>query len=310
MAIDLETAVRQGIISNSDTNEKRIEAYNLEVTFDDANGIFKIIDGADETVATIDAEGNLKIDGYAEVDGGNVQVTGTTNTALFTMLDGVDESSIYLLDADPNGSVVGTKGSLGLDYGDGYAYINVDDNTSWERLAFYSEVTESEEDGTFTQKRTLDINGAILNGVVRVNNDNLTPSLDFRRLFTSRASWSIPVPADWDGTSDITVTGIWSPSNNDTGDVVWGLEYKVLALAELSNGAVTTDNYTQTADGTAFSVHTTGANLTIPAAAIDTSDAMIVINLTRDGSNAADTFNGVAQTHMVYYSYTANNTVV
>jgi hypothetical protein len=161
----------------------------------------------------------------------------------------------------------------------------------------------------FTQVRGLDINGAVLNGVVKVSTDAGTPALDFRKNNTSRASWSIPVPADWDGESDMVVEVVWSPATSGAGNIAWRLEYKALTLTELVSSAASTADYTQAAGGTADAVQTTGVELIIPGSAITTSDELIVINIVRRGSVGADTYNDLAQVHLVKYSYVASNIV-
>jgi hypothetical protein len=195
---------------------------------------------------------------------------------------------------------------------DGYA----SDVTVSEHYQQHSEAIQTilkDLDGynsTYTEERGLDINGAVLNGVIKVATDSGTPALDFKKTQTSRASWSMPVPTNWDGISDITVEIVWSPEDGGAGDVEWRLEYKSLALTELSSTAASTDDYTQTAGQTADGIQTTGSNLVIPAAAIDSAnDEIVVINIVRRGDDAGDTYNNNAQVHLVKYSYIAQNII-
>jgi uncharacterized membrane protein len=163
--------------------------------------------------------------------------------------------------------------------------------------------------GSFVETRGLDINGAVLNGVVKVSTDAGTPALDYSWTQTSRAGWTIPVPSDWDGSSNITVTVVWSAQDGSAGNVEWRLEYKCLSLTELVSSAASTDDYMQAASGTSDALQTTGSNLIISAANISSSDEMIVINIARRGAAGTDTYSNNAQVHLVKYSYVAKNLV-
>lgn len=164
-------------------------------------------------------------------------------------------------------------------------------------------------DTTYTKTLGLDINGAVLNGVVKVSTDAGTPALDFKKNQTSRASWSMPVPSDWDGVSDIDIEVIWSPATAGVGNVEWRLEYKSLALTELASSATTNVDYTQAAGGTADALQSTTTNLVIPAGNVAASDAMIIVNIVRRGSAGSDTYGDYAQVHLIKYSYSAQNIV-
>lgn len=165
-------------------------------------------------------------------------------------------------------------------------------------------------DTFYTKEVGLPTNGAILNGNVRVSQDGIMPSLDFRKNQTGRACWTVPVPTDWDGISDITVEIVWSAENSSAGDVAWRLEYLSLTTGELASGAATTVDYTQATSGTADEVQTTGSNLVIPASAIDqVNDEVLAICVARRGKAGPDTYNQEAQVHLVKYSYTAENIV-
>jgi hypothetical protein len=165
-------------------------------------------------------------------------------------------------------------------------------------------------DTLFTQEQGLLLFGALLNGNVNSRNVSGTPALSYQSGVVGRASWTIPVPKDWDGASDITVEVIWSAQTATVGDVAWRLEYKSLALTELASTATTDVDYTQTTSGTADEIQSTMANLVIPAGDIDTvNDEMIVINIVRRGGAGADTYVDRAQVHLVKYSYSAENII-
>jgi len=174
---------------------------------------------------------------------------------------------------------------------------------------YLQSLTLEDLDTTFTQVVGLELGGAIQNGNTKVSSDGGTPAIDFVSGKTGRASWTIPVPADWDGISDIVVEVVWSPEDATAGDVAWRLEYKSLALTELSSSAVTTDDYTQAAAGTADELQSTTTNLSISAGAISLTDDIIVINIVRRGTAGADTYTARAQVHLVKYTYTAQNIV-
>lgn len=160
---------------------------------------------------------------------------------------------------------------------------------------------------TFTQERGLELNGAVLNGNVRTATVGSMASFLLRPARLSRMSWTIPVPKDWDGASDITVEVVWSPSNTNGGDVEWRMEYLGRTTTELASAAATTVDVTQAANGTTDAIQT--ASFTISAGDIATTDEVILVNIVRRGPAGGDTFTGRAQVHLVKYSYTADNIV-
>lgn len=170
---------------------------------------------------------------------------------------------------------------------------------------YLSDLSLENLDTTYKKKIGLDIHGGVTNG----NVSTINLGLSYPASGTGRTTWTVPVPADWDGTSDIEVTVVWSPSNINGGDVEWRLEARVLALTELVTTAPTNDDYTQTANGTADALQSTEDNLTISAASIETTDAIIGISVVRRADAAGDTFTGNAQVHLVHYNYNAQNIV-
>jgi hypothetical protein len=174
---------------------------------------------------------------------------------------------------------------------------------------YFRDLTLEDLDTTYVKEAGLELNGAVLNGNIKTSMVSGTPSLNFKKNKTGRASWTIPVPTDWDGTSDIEVEVIWSAEDASAGNVEWRLEYKALSLTELASGASTTDDYTQAASGTADELQGTGGNLAISAGTVQTSDDIIVINVVRRGTAGGDTYAKDAQVHLVKYRYTAQNIV-
>jgi hypothetical protein len=174
---------------------------------------------------------------------------------------------------------------------------------------YFRDLSLEDLDTTFTNEQGLELGGAVLNGNVRVSSDSGTPALDFTQAKTGRASWTVPVPSDWDGVSDINVEVVWSAEDSSVGNVLWRLEYKALSLTELASGASTTDDYTQATSGTADELQSTGTNLSISAGDIQAGDDIIVMNIVRRGTAGGDTYSKKAQVHLVKYTYTAQNIV-
>lgn len=118
----------------------------------------------------------------------------------------------------------------------------------------------------------------------------------------SRVRWSFPIPKDWSSTTDIIVEIYWSPSNTDTGDVRWEFDYAAKAEGEtISGGDFATILATPSAPGTTLELET--QSFTMPGATFAVDD-MINIHLNRDGGDAADTFTGDVNIHMVRIKYT------
>ena len=111
MAFNRENATQQGLNVDPTTNDKHIDANDLEVQLGDAAGAneFRVLDSNNVAVVVADSDGYFSVRNNAEVHGGNLLVEGPdaadTNTAFITLQDSVDSASIFLLDADPDGSV-------------------------------------------------------------------------------------------------------------------------------------------------------------------------------------------------------------
>jgi hypothetical protein len=305
------------------TSDVDIDA-GYDVTIDAVNSVSIDAGAASNFTTTV---GKVTIDGAAGIEldgnGGNVIPVSSCTDSLGDSTHGW--TSIYLCMGntvvgigDPGGNdvhnstsganVVGTNSNNFDTFGP-----DMTDNTVQAALeaidGYLQDLSLENLDTTYVKTVGLDINGAVLNGVVRVSTDAGTPALDYHKNQTSRASWTIPVPTDWDGISDIEVEAIWSPASNAAGNVEWRLEYKSLALTELASSAASTDDYQQAAAGTADEIQSTLDNLVIPAAAVSTGDELIVINIVRRGSAAGDTYANYAQLHLVKYSYVAQNIV-
>jgi hypothetical protein len=103
----------------------------------------------------------LSVLGNAEVHGGHLLVNNhsSSNTEFITLRDvhgEVHDVSLFSLEGDPNGIVIGTMGSLGLDHVDGYLWINVDDATQWNRLTAAGDIASV----TLQQAYKFDTDGA------------------------------------------------------------------------------------------------------------------------------------------------------
>jgi len=288
------------------------------------------VDGANLDLGTT-TSGAVNIDGASGItlEGNGADVTPGTNNTDTLGSSSLGWADIYLQNVSDSGNVslnsaggasapnttsgasaVGTNSSNFSTFGGDMGENSV--QSALEAIDGYLQSLSIDGliDSTFTDVKGLDINGAVLNGVVKISTDAGTPALDFKKSSTSRAIWSIPVPTNWDGASDIDVEIVWSPQTSGAGNVEWRLEYKSLALTELASTAAVNVDYTQAAGGTADAIQTTGTNLAIPAAAIDeTNDEIIVLSLVRRGGAAGDTYDDNAQVHLVKYSYSAENII-
>ena len=306
------------LTSVTDTTINSGDDVTISATNDvDITGTDITIDGSGTT--TIDGDTGIVLDG----NGNNVipQTACTDSlgdsthgwTDLFVCVNGVPTSLVGdgYASASNTGSgaaIVGTNPLNFETFGP-----DMTDSTVQGALeaidGYLKDLTLDSLDSTYYKTVGLDINGAVLNGVVKVSTDAGTPALDYGNNRTSRASWSIPVPSDWDGSSDIEIRVVWSASGAQSGNVEWRLEYKSLALSDLASAAASTDDYLQAASGTADEIQSTSGNLVIPGSAISETDEIIVINVVRRGQAGTDTFGGSAQVHLVKYSYLAENIV-
>jgi len=271
------------------------------LTLTGATGV--VIDGTGDNVRPAgNGTDTLGTSGFGWAD---IYLRNVPNTATVALRGAGDASAP---NTTSGAHAVGTNASNYLTFG-----ADMTDQTVQAALeaidGYLATFSLNDFDTVYTRKDWFDINGAVLNGNVQLASLAGTPTLRFIEGATARAGWTMPVPSDWDGTSDINVNVIWSPSSNNTGDVAWRLEYKTLSLTEAANGATTDVDYDQAGNGTADTLQSTGLNLVIAAADISVSDVLIVVNLVRRGAAGADTFTGNAQVHLVQFSYSAQNIV-
>jgi hypothetical protein len=295
-----------GPININVSGDVNIDGYNVTIT--------------STNTSTINGENGIVLDGYGE----NVIPANSCTDSLGDATHGWTE--IYLCDGSNNVIALGGAGDVNAPNSNSGATVvgtnstnfdtfgpDMTDNTVQAALeaidGYLKSLSLEGLDTTYVNTGWLDINGCVLNGVGKIHTSSGTPGLSFTNGGVSRASWSMPVPSDWDGISDIEVEVIWSPATSGSGDVAWRLEYKTLSLTELSSSAATNDDYTQAVGGTADAIQSTAANLTIPASSISLSDEIIVINIVRRGTSGSDTYNNSAYVHLVKFNYVAQNIV-
>ncbi len=86
----------------------------------------------DSTPFVIDASGNVGI-GTAS-PGAKLDVRVATNAEAIRLSDGTDTVGQFIVNANPNGSVTGARGSIAQDYTNGALYINTNDATAWTQV--------------------------------------------------------------------------------------------------------------------------------------------------------------------------------
>lgn len=115
MPFNYDESVQQGWNRDITTNDWNVKATNLEVELGDRSGgtEFKILDQDHVSVAEITSDGYLSVLGNAEVHGGNILIKGTSaNSEFITMRDEVDETSVFVFDEDPNGTILDQEDHL------------------------------------------------------------------------------------------------------------------------------------------------------------------------------------------------------
>lgn len=157
----------------------------------------------------------------------------------------------------------------------------VGDATTWDDLRI--PITQTKLGGSKDPgfAKILD-NGSGSQGVFAVLFDKATEE----EVYTA-----IQLPHNWREGSSIRAHFHWSPTDTDTGDVVWGIEYSWASIGE-TFGNTTLTTVTDTASGTADD------HLMTSAIVIDGtgqgSSSMIMCRLYRDAANEADTYDADA----------------
>jgi hypothetical protein len=187
----------------------------------------------------------------------------------------------------------------------GKKYFNTIDEVSYIcTSAGWTQETNDTATGTGQKIYFVELTGGVRNsmatGTVAGGN---SPVLRADADGNSRVRWSFSVPGDWVTGTDIVIEVYWSPSNTDTGNVRWEFDYATKAEGEvIASGDFSEIPYTQAAPGTTLQITSTSNQITIPNANIAVDD-MINFQINRNGGDAADTFTGDVNIHMVAIRY-------
>lgn len=153
---------------------------------------------------------------------------------------------------------------------------------------------------TATKYLWLDIAGAVRTSASTGSvNSGTSPVIRFDGTNNSRARWSFPIPDDWESGTDIEIEVFWSPEDGTAGNVYYELDYQSWASGETISGA-TTLNSIEAAPGTTLQLDS--FTFTIPNTAL-ASDDMVNIRASREPGNAADTYAGDINIHMIRINY-------
>jgi hypothetical protein len=171
-------------------------------------------------------------------------------------------------------------------------------------------IWKSLDGGSNTNQRQVgfDLAGAITSNVTlgTVGGGN-SAVLRFGENKTSEARWSFVVPSDWNGSSNLELEIIWSPSDGGSGTLDLGLLFGNFAIGDTVSGAGFTDllagvNPTVNA-ATELGLYSTTA--TIASAAIAPGE-LANISLVRNPKTAADTYGGDINIHLIRLNYQGN----
>lgn len=134
---------------------------------------------------------------------------------------------------------------------------------------------------------------------LRVNPATLKPDFDFTEvgfLFDSGSTETLyiiaQIPHSWKVGSSIYPHIHWMPTNTDTGNVLWRMEYKWINIGADGSGAFTSIDTLDAADGTSYKHQI--ADLPAIDGTGKTISSILSIKLSRIGGDASDTYNADA----------------
>ena len=150
---------------------------------------------------------------------------------------------------------------------------------------------QSTEDPTYSTTPSISIQGGYLPYLAfNAGSPNIKGSIPFT------------MPLDWDGDlSAVTVNLTWSPSNTNTGDVMWRIGVNAMATADSFQGAAIWS--ADAANGDTAIVQITSGGVGGGANAVAGMPMQLFIQ--RRGSDAGDTFTGVAHVSAISLEYNA-----
>ena len=164
------------------------------------------------------------------------------------------------------------------------------DNSVWEdlRVPVTSVKTGGSKDPDFIQFMD---DGAGSQGVF---------SYAFDKTTEEEVYFAVQIPHAWKLGSDIEPHCHWSPSDTDTGNVVWGLEYTISDIGG-TFGNTASLSVTDAADGTAKKHQLSDLGTIDMSSYTDDGDVsiMLICRIFRDATDAADTYDADAFLHEI-----------
>lgn len=308
--------------SNPTVNDDLADGYDvgtlwINTTADDAfilldsavgAAVWTQIDGSASALSLDDAYNNDAGERTVSVDGGDVSWDISAANRFIVDLQGtgdfvVQDAGVIFATFTDGGDFDLTNnltvGSSTETISNGSFVLNGDDVFIADSLGVEGQIYS---DATASKYWFLDINGAVNTSVtVRNKIGGLAPVLRLDAAGDSTARWTFPVPDDWQSGTDILVTVYWSPSNTNTGNVQWEVNYASVPDGDtLTGGDFTSLNPTEAANGTTDQIQS--EVFTIPSGAL-TADEIVFLTVNRDGAAGSDTYTGNVDIHLVRVSY-------
>lgn len=309
--------------SNPTVNDDVADGYDvgtiwINTTADDAYilldstagaAIWAQIDGGSASLILDDAYNNDTGERTVTVDAGDISwditaanqfVVDLQGTGDFIIQDAGVTFATFTDGGDFNLTNNLTVGAASETISNGSFVLNGDDVFISDSLGVEGQIYT---DATNTKYFFLDINGGVSNSVTVGNKiSGLVPVMRLDAAGNSEIRWTFPVPDDWQSGTDIIVTVFWSPSNTNTNNVQWDINYASVPVTDtLTAGDFTNLTPTEAANGTTDQVQT--ESFTIPSGVLAV-DEMVLFYLNRDGGAGTDTYTGNVDIHLVRVQYT------
>lgn len=254
-------------------------------------------------------EEGLHIKGSASQTGALLRLTDSSNNDYITSGDGLTSSvfsgNVQLADIDFIWAGDNEANLFRVDAGADVVRVG-DWDTNYIQWAV---------DGTLTLVGTARVTKEIVLGAANIRSGagglapasaivGVTPVLQFSQSADNSAYFSIHIPCDWDSTTDMTVHVHWAPTNTNTGNVMWDIDYTSLASEndELLTAAVVQLTSDDSGQGTQDEL-LESPSATIVASNLAAEDTLS-IRLTRDVSE--DNYSAAASMVNIAIKYTVS----
>jgi len=210
--------------------------------------------------------------------------------------------------ADERASINSAEDGYYVSFDDSNAFVAIGDNVqeAIESIDGYLNIIDDRLGTNVIKYKDIGLLSGTLNCAVKVTHTSWAQAIGFvkKEGVIGRVSYNISIPDDYVSGTDVFIKIFWSTPSAESGDMVWKINYRVLAsFSDQVNSLGINTTYVQPAPGVDNRLVDTGSNIKVAASDIGSNPDLLIIRIDREGS-VSDTFDEEVKMHMVRIEYT------